>query len=300
MLITEIIPKNQVNPLTQALLDIEGYKCYLNFNPDECNLGASGIRGVCIYSKIALNVIEVEFSIEGCRDHAWIEIPIVKGESILCGCIYRTQSNDFDLNGCAQSTKVITDLIRTAYQRNTNLLIAGDFNYKNIDWDNDYAPSGQKHILDFIEALQNCYLSQHVTEPTRYRDNERSNISDLILSSEEGMVQDLSYHPPIGESDHVCLTFNLLHNQQKDYFTPMRNIFKTNYVAVRDELQQRNWFNLLNSNFEDDYETFFNLLNSLFDKHSPMSTQPKKKKNIYMTNEVIRLKNTKGDYGKDT
>ena len=294
MLITEIIPKNQVNPITQALLDIEGYKCYLNFNPDECNLGASGIRGVCIYSKIALNVIEVEFSIEGCRDHAWIEIPIGKGDSILCGCIYRTQSNDFDLNGCAQSTKGITDLIRTAYQRNTNLLIAGDFNYKNIDWDNDYAPSGQKHILDFIEALQNCYLFQHVTEPTRYRDNERSNILDLILSSEEGMVQDLSYHPPIGESDHVCLTFNLLHNQQKDYFTPMRNIFKTNYVAVRDELQQRNWFNLLNSNFEDDYETFFNLLNSLLDKHSPMSTQPKKKKNIYMTNEAIRLKNTKG------
>ena len=66
------------------------------------------------------------------------------------------------------------------------------------------------------------------------------------------------------------------------------------YVAVRDELQQRNWFNLVNSNFEDDYETFFNLLNSLLDKHSPMSTQPKKKKNIYMTNEAIRLKNTKG------
>ena len=52
MLITEIIPKNEVNPITQALLDIEGYKCYLNFNPDECNLGASGIRGVCIYSKM--------------------------------------------------------------------------------------------------------------------------------------------------------------------------------------------------------------------------------------------------------
>ena len=108
------------------------------------------------------------------------------------------------------------------------------------------------------------------------------------------MVQDISYHPPIGESDHVCLTFNLIHTQQKDYFTPMRNIYKTNYVAVRDELQQHNWYKLLNSNFEDDYETFFNLLNSLLGKHSPMNTQPKKKENIYMTNEAIRLKNAKG------
>ena len=103
MLITEVIP------ITHVLLDIEGFKCYLN--PDEYNLGASGIRGVCIYSKMTLNVIEVEFSVEGCRHQAWIEIPTGKGESILCGCVYRTQSNDFDLNGCAQSTKAIGDLI---------------------------------------------------------------------------------------------------------------------------------------------------------------------------------------------
>ena len=121
MLITEVIPKNQVNPITRDLLDIEGFKCYLNFNPDEYNSGASAIRGVCIYSKMTLNVIVVAFSIEGCRDHAWIEIPTGKVESILCGCVYRTQSNDFDLNWCAQSTKAITDLIRTACQRNTKL-----------------------------------------------------------------------------------------------------------------------------------------------------------------------------------
>ena len=41
MLITEVIPKNQVNPITHALLDIEGYKCYQNFNPDEYNLDAN-------------------------------------------------------------------------------------------------------------------------------------------------------------------------------------------------------------------------------------------------------------------
>ena len=137
MLITEIIPKNQVNPITQALLDIEGYKSFCNFNPNNSKLGASGIRGVAIYYKESMVVNEVDFSIDGCRDHAWIEIPRDKGESLLCGCIYRTQSNDIDNNGCIQSTKAITKLIRTGYQRNTNLLIAGDFNYRNIDWTNE-------------------------------------------------------------------------------------------------------------------------------------------------------------------
>ena len=44
ILITEIIPKKQENPITHALLDIDGYKCLLNFNPIETNLDASGLR----------------------------------------------------------------------------------------------------------------------------------------------------------------------------------------------------------------------------------------------------------------
>ena len=67
---------------------------------------------------------------------------------------------------------IVMKLINTAYQRNCNLIIAGDFSYKNIDWKNEFAPPGQQHLLDFIETLQECYLYQHVTEPTRYRENE--------------------------------------------------------------------------------------------------------------------------------
>ena len=60
----------------------------------------------------------------------------------------------------------------------------------------------QQHLLDFVETLQDCYFFQHVTESTRYREGERSNILDLIPSSEKHMVQDLTYHPPIG----VCMS----------------------------------------------------------------------------------------------
>ena len=78
MLITEVIPKKQENPITQALMEIDGYKCLLNFNPNEMNLGASGLRGVAVYSKKNLQVAEVDIPIDGFDDHAWIEIPIVK------------------------------------------------------------------------------------------------------------------------------------------------------------------------------------------------------------------------------
>ena len=82
ILITEIIPKKQEHPITQALLDIDGYKCLLNFNPNETNLGASGLRGVAVYSKKTLHVVEVDIPIDGFHDHTWIEIPTAKGETV--------------------------------------------------------------------------------------------------------------------------------------------------------------------------------------------------------------------------
>ena len=94
ILITEVIPKNQVNPITHSLIDIDGYNCFTNFNPDDSNLGASGIRGVLIYARKMLKIEEVKLDVEDHQDHAWIDIKTANGDSILCGCVYRTPSND--------------------------------------------------------------------------------------------------------------------------------------------------------------------------------------------------------------
>ena len=63
---------------------------------------------------------------------------------------------------------------------------SSDFNYKNIDWDKQFATNGNRHLADFIDTLQECFPFQHVTEPARHRVNEASDILDLVLSSEEG------------------------------------------------------------------------------------------------------------------
>ena len=240
-------------------------------------------------------VEEIKFSVNECRDHVWVEIPTDRNGVLLCGYVYRSQSNDTNINGCIQSTKGISQLIRTAYHRNPNLLIAGDFNYKDIDWKNEHAPREQHFMSDFIDTIQECFLFQHVTEPTRYREGDRSNTLDLILSSEEGMVCDLNYHPLLGESDHVCLTFNvsLTQTQRKAINRPKYNIFKINYESVREELEQYNWYEKLNSSFEKDYGTFSHILQSTLEKHSPLNDRPAKGKNIYMTTKAIRIKNAK-------
>ena len=149
--ISEVIPKNQINPITQALLEIDDYKCLLNFDPELANLGSSGIRGVAIYSRITLKTEEIEFRIDGFHDHVWLEIQTDDKKTILCGCIYRSPSNDTNKNGSLESTKLITQLINKAYESNANLLIAGDFNYKDIDWNNEFATREQLHLTHFLK-----------------------------------------------------------------------------------------------------------------------------------------------------
>ena len=67
------------------------------------------------------------------------------------------------------------------------------------------------------------------------------------------MVSDMEYLPPLGESDHICISFNLRCNQQTVGQEQERlNVFKTDYGAVTEELSKWNWVELLNSTFEEE------------------------------------------------
>ena len=151
------------------------------------------------------------------------------------------------------------------------MLIAGDFNYEEIDWEMEYVPHHDSHLQDFAETLQDCFLYQHVTEPTRYREGERSNLLDLVLSTDEGMVPDLTYHPTLWESNHVMIRFNVpLHQSCKiDDLSDQYNIFKTNYEGIREDLKNQTWNEMLSSIYEQDYDVVVDILETA---HTPLQT----------------------------
>ena len=99
------------------------------------------------------------------------------------------------------------------------MLICGDFNLNKISWNPDPSnptlpPSSAQDSPEskFLECFQDCFLSQHVTEPTRYRKgirDEKPTLDDLIITKSENDVGTLSYDPSIGLSDHITLNFTL-------------------------------------------------------------------------------------------
>ena len=127
-------------------------------------------------------------------------------------------------------------ILDSVLRGNSHLVICGDFNYPNIDWENEFIGENFPIIAPFLDTIQGYYLHQHVFQPTRYRDGDDPGIFDLILSNEEGMVYNLTHHSGLGNSDHACLKFNLSCDQQITKKDKMPNYFKADYKTIRARL----------------------------------------------------------------
>ena len=77
---------------------------YTNFDNEEARLGASGIRGVAIYTKHELSVREV-ITTEQHKDQIWVEISLIGKDTLLVGCIYGKSLT-------AKSMKRVNDAIK--------------------------------------------------------------------------------------------------------------------------------------------------------------------------------------------
>ena len=104
----------------------------------------------------------------------------------------------------------------------TQILIAGDFNHPDIRWTPTSDEDGEENIIPipsrqhndghsdvtFIDCISDSLLQQHVTEPTRYRNEQNPTLDDLVFSNDNQTVSDLQYKSHLGNSDHIMLTFN--------------------------------------------------------------------------------------------
>ena len=209
-------------------------------------------------------------------DQIWIEVNLQNKDTLLCGCIYRSPTND--KNATIESTVKVCNVIEEAVQRkSSHLLICGDFNYPTIDWVCDYVK--ENSIAPFIETAQNCFLHQHVFEPTRYRGGNEPSLLDLIFSNEEGMVYNLKHESGLGESDHTCFRFTLkcYYNEVKQKIS-WPNYFKADCTTIRNRISQVNWISELQSNFTTSYIKFVKLLEKSMEGCVPKFVKKRKRK----------------------
>ena len=90
---------------------------------------------------------------------------------------------------------------------NSDLLILGDFNFPDIDW--DLLSGESKNSTNFCELVSDLNFCQLSASST----HKAGNILDLILTNNDQLVHDIVIHPvlPTGLlSDHFVITFRFL------------------------------------------------------------------------------------------
>ena len=120
-----------------------------------------------------------------------------------------------------------------------------DFNYPKISWHDDCPTTGSDSADSpenlFMACINDCFLYQHVTQPTRCRGSNTPNLLDLVSTNESGMVSDITHLPPLDGSDHMTLLFDLHCYVEYNRPTNKFSYDKGDYEAIREHLLSCNW-----------------------------------------------------------
>ena len=291
IMVTEVVPKAQSLPLDNAVLTVSGYSLFTSFDPSTSNLGRSGVRGVCIYVRDHLHAAQVTFTDTNLIEHVWLQIRLRGADTLLLGCIYRSPSGDPH-----QSVDEVVNLLHEVHKSNpSHLLVTGDFNLPQIDWEMSFCSAAESHHAHkFLAAIQDCLLFQHVTQPTRFRDGVAPSLLDLVLTNEEGMLTNLQYAPGLGKSDHVVLNFGLACYTAQSSFQPTRlNFHRADFTELNRKIAETDWGSLKCSTISEGYNFFKNSVDCIVASCIPKARSSQSRKSIYMTSKALKLRKQK-------
>ena len=108
------------------------------------------------------------------------------------------------------------------------------------------------------------------------------------------MVQDITYYPGLGLSDHVCISFVVsCFTDSVSVGNSKFDLNRANYDGMRESLGSIDWHNEISSlNVVDAWNYFYGVFDNILKCNIPMFC-PSSRRNIYMTREAMKLKNKK-------
>ena len=281
ILICETLSKKQSASLPPVPVIYQGYDTL------EDNTG----RGVTIIYKDFLELSIIK-SITDIYSPA-IFVKVTNSSNLLhLGIVYRspniTKAEDANLN----------KQISQAAKKLKNLIIYGDFNHPEIDWQHMFCSRGEEHPASaFLYTIQDSKLDQLTTEPTHYKPNCRPSLIDLILTNNKEILDAPTQLPPLGKSHHVIQLNNILY-QKNDPHSNIKikkyQVSKGNYTAINSELKSVDWESeLCDQNIDSNsaWDKISTKIKELRDKHVPsiLVSVARKKKPAALNNSLLHL-----------
>ena len=231
--------------------------------------------GVLLYIKETIPAYEVQLHEEADRNEAiWCKL-VTGHTTVTIGVVYR----------CPNITKENNEKIHNAISEVSkgDCIIIGDFNHGNIKWDTLQSTGVEDQKL--LCLVQDNFLTQHVLEPTR-----ATRILDIVLSSQNELVDNVEIKEPLGSSDHNQMHFNINVKSDKTKVKQCRRDFrKGNYKEIRKRLTLIDWNDKMKNKTAAECRNIVRgELDNAIDSYVPMKKQGQRSKKKHLSKEAFR------------
>ncbi len=82
----------------------------------------------------------------------------------------------------------------------THLLIMGDFNMKDIHWNEFYVDaSDNSYSQTFFDNILDNYWFQHTEENTHFAEGCKPSLLDLVITNDINVIDEIETIPPLGK-----------------------------------------------------------------------------------------------------
>ena len=162
-------------------MELNGYKLIVRKDREDTTDGRGG--GILIFSKSELRCHEIEVHCDIIQ-RATVQIKLEDCDLNL-HAIYRSP------NSSVENNSKINDFIRSL---TVNSIVVGDFNHPSVNW--ELQTSNQQHSREFMEAVNDAFLTQHVDFPT----HDGGNLLDLVLSNIPNRVRQVIEKGKLGNT----------------------------------------------------------------------------------------------------
>lgn len=252
----------------------------------------NGSRGggvlIAVHRGISCSVVNVDSDTES----LWL-ICRTNTVTVLLGVCYRPPQTDPNfpchLNNSIQK-------LTSAYPK-ARILLFGDFNYPNIDWQNIVTSTLSCHAeaKNFLDVCLNFNLTQLVAQPTRVTRGS-ANILDLILTNSPENLLSITYLPEISDHKVIHALFSFTSTKKQTTNKTIVLYDKGNYSAISEDLS--NSFNQYESTFHtrsvhDNWLIFKDKVNHLSDMFIPKITFQTNRNKPWFSRHLKKLENKK-------
>ena len=268
--------------VTDAFLKIDGYELVCRHDRKDTNEGIGG--GLLVWSKNSLKVSEnMEPSLENFNQCCSIKLPLSGGRVVTLVLVYRPHNLYKSEDSEKMNNMKLCNILRNSEGPTVYI---GDFNYSDIDW--QHMSAVKTSSREFLETTQDCFLTQHVDFPTRVGS---MTMPDLVLSTDESLVMNVSDVGKLGSADHSMLMVQVA-GQLADNITmeEVPDWNKADMDKLRLELDSVGWEQeLAGLNTEQSWNKFKEKLLAAQDSAIPKKRRRISNRPVWMNQNTIRI-----------